>query len=67
MDHNTPGSSFHGVLKARILEWVAISLSRGSPQPRDQTVRIEGRFFTTSANWEALEVVYIKINKQINK
>ena len=27
----------HGVLQARILEWVAFSLSRGSSQPRDQT------------------------------
>ena len=33
----TPGSSVHGILQARILEWVAISSSRGSSQPRDQT------------------------------
>ena len=32
-----PGSSAHGILQARILEWVAISFSRGSSQPRDQT------------------------------
>ena len=32
-----PGSSVHGILQARILEWVAISSSRGSFQPRDQT------------------------------
>ena len=32
-----PGSSVHGVFQARILEWVAISFSRGSSQPRDQT------------------------------
>ena len=31
------GSSVHGILQARILEWVAISSSRGSSQPRDQT------------------------------
>ena len=31
-----PGSSAHGILQARILEWVAISFSRGSSQPRDQ-------------------------------
>ena len=30
-----PGSSVHGILQARILEWVAISFSRGSLQPRD--------------------------------
>ena len=32
-----PGSSVHGILQARILEWVAISSSRGSSQLRDQT------------------------------
>ena len=32
-----PGSSVHGILQARLLEWVAISFSRGSSQPRDQT------------------------------
>ena len=32
-----PGSSLHGILQARILEWVAMSFSRESPQPRDQT------------------------------
>ena len=34
---NPPGSSVHGILKARILEWVAISFSRGSSQPRGRT------------------------------
>jgi len=32
-----PGSSVHGILQARILEWVAIPFSRGSSRPRDQT------------------------------
>ena len=32
-----PGSSVHGMFQARILEWVAMPFSRGSPQPRDQT------------------------------
>ena len=32
-----PGSSVHGILQARILEWVAISFSRGSSRPSDQT------------------------------
>ena len=36
VDDNLPGSSDHGILQARILEWVAISSSRGSFQPRDQ-------------------------------
>ena len=38
MDHNgPPGSSMHGILQARILEWVVISSSRGASQPRDRT------------------------------
>ena len=37
LDCSLPGSSVHGILLARILEWVAISSSRGSSQPRDQT------------------------------
>ena len=37
MDHSPPGSSVHGILQARILEWVAISSSRGSSWPRDRT------------------------------
>ena len=37
MDYSPPGSSVHGILQARILEWVPISFSRGSSQPRDQT------------------------------
>ena len=45
MDCSLPGSSLHGILQARILEWVAISFSRGSSRPRDQTwvSRILGR------------------------
>ena len=43
-----PGSSVHGILQVRILEWVAIPFSRGYSQPRDQTrvSHIAGRFFT---------------------
>ena len=37
MDCSLPGFSVHGILQARVLEWVAISFSRGSSQPRDQT------------------------------
>ena len=37
MDCSPPGSSVHGILQARILEWVAISFSRGYSQPRDRT------------------------------
>ena len=37
MDYSPPVSSVHGISQARILEWVAISFSRGSPWPRDWT------------------------------
>ena len=37
MDCSPPGSSVHGVLQARILEWVAMPSSSRSSQPRDQT------------------------------
>ena len=37
MDGRPPGSSVHGILQARILEWVAISFFSGSFQPRDWT------------------------------
>ena len=37
MDFSLPGSSVHVFLQAKILEWVAISSSRGSSQPRDRT------------------------------
>ena len=42
------GSSVHGILQTRILEWVPMPSFRGSSQPRDQTQvsRIAGRFFT---------------------
>jgi len=37
MDCNLPGFSIHGISQAKIMEWVAISFSRGSFHPRDQT------------------------------
>ena len=51
MDCSPLGFSVHGILQARILEWVAVSFSKESSQPRDQTQvsRIVGRFFTI---WE---------------
>ena len=50
MDCSPPGSSVHGISQARILEWVAISFSRWSSQPRDRASVssvsfIAGRFF----------------------
>ena len=55
LDCTPPGSSLHGILQARILEWVAIPFSRGSSWPRDptQVSHISGRFFTIWAIREA--------------
>ena len=52
MDCSPPGSSVHGILQARILEWVAMPSSRGSSPPRDRTCIYFGScvaasFFTT--------------------
>ena len=58
VDHSPPGSPVHGILQARILEWGAISSSRGSSWCRDgtQVSCIAGRFFmilaTRKAPWE---------------
>ena len=45
MDCCSPGSSVHGILQARILEWVAIPFSRVSSPPRDGT-------------WECEQILY---------
>ena len=52
-----PGSSVHGILQARILEWAAVPFSRRYSQPRDQTQisYIVSEFFTVWANMEALK------------
>ena len=49
MDCSLPGSSVHGILQARTVEWVAIPFFRGSPGPRDKThvSCIAGGLFTT--------------------
>ena len=51
VDCSPPGFSVHGILQARILEWIAIPFSRGSSQPGDriQVSCIAGRFFTVWA------------------
>ena len=54
---NSMDYTVHGILQARILEWVAFAFSRGSSQPRDQiqVSLIAGRFFTSWATKEAQE------------
>ena len=48
MDCSLPGFSLHGILQARVLEWVAISFSRGSSRPRD--FLLQGIFPTQGSN-----------------
>ena len=58
MDCSPPGSSVHGILQARILEWVASPFSRGSSWPRGRTrvCHIAGRFFTVWATRETKSI-----------
>ena len=54
MNYIPPGFSVHGVLQARILEWIAISFSRGSSQPRDWTCVLDGQNNIFPQMWEIL-------------
>ena len=66
MHCSLPGSSVHGMLQARTLEWVDIPFSKGSCQPRDQTwvSCIAGRFCTICAIKEAKKKkIAIKVSK----
>ena len=59
MDYSPPGFSLHGILQARILEWVAIPFSRRSSQPREKTrvSCIAGIFFTIWTTREAQDIL----------
>ena len=61
MDCSLPGSSVHGILQARILEWVAISSSGASYWPKDWThiSCFAGGFFYHWVTWEALWDLYL--------
>ena len=67
VDCSLPGSSVHGILQARILEWVAISFSRGSSWPRDQTQVscIAGSFFTIWATREVPTLQYLPLKTSL--
>ena len=72
IDCSSPGSSVHGILQARILERVAKPSSRGPSGPRDRThvyyiSCVAGKFFTTSATWEAQHATTNMQGSQINK
>ena len=62
MDCSPPGSSVHGILQARILEWVATSSSKGSSRPRDQNCvsYIGRRILYQWTAWEANIHTHIK-------
>ena len=66
MNFSLPNLSVHGILQARILEWIAMPFSRGSSRPRNQTrivslslLHWEAVSFTTNATWEASK--YLRI------
>ena len=63
MDCSPLDSSIHGIFQARVLMWIAISFSRGSSWPRDQTrvSCIAGRHFTIWATREALSMEHLDI------
>ena len=68
MNCSPPGFSVHGITQARTLEWVAISYSKASSQPRDQTCvfcvsRIGRKILYYCATWEAC---LLRIFKRIN-
>ena len=55
LDCSSPGSSIHGIIQTRVLEWIAMPSSRGSSQARDRTlvlyVSCIGRWVISSATW----------------
>ena len=60
MDCSLPGSSVHGILQARILDWIAISSFRDLPDPGIEhkspvSPALAGRFFTSVSPGESLE------------
>ena len=59
-DCNPPGTSVHGILQARILEWVAFPFSRRSSWPRAQVSWIAARLFTI---WDTQEVKWRHIER----
>ena len=61
IDCSMPGSSVHGIFQARILEWVAISSSRGSSRPKDWTwVSCNGRW--TPYHWIIWEFPFVSVS-----
>jgi len=60
-NHSLPGSSVHGILQARILEWVSCPIPGDLPDPGIEpepitSLALKAGFFTTNATWEALSI-----------
>ena len=69
MDCSLPGSSVHGVLQARILEWVALQGNLCNPGIKRTSLTssaVAGGFFTTSTTWDVLLVVAMFYNGEGN-
>ena len=63
MDYSLPGSSVHGILQARILNWVAMFFSSGSSWPRNRNFIsciscVAGRFFTVALAYETRKIFF---------
>ena len=72
MDSSLPGSPLHGIFQARILEWVAISFSQISSQPRDGNhvswvCCVAGGFFTTVPPRKPINRLYSSIKYKVQK
>ena len=70
VDGSPPGSSVHGILQARVLEWGAMPSSGGSSPPRDWTHTscvscVAGRFFTTELSGKPILLFYFIIYMEI--
>ena len=66
-----PGSSVHGILQARILQWVAIPppgvlADPGIKPMSPESPELAGEFFTTSAVWEAQRLLYGGLNETMD-
>ena len=78
MDSSPPGSSVHRILQARILEWVAISFSRGLPHPGIEPISLaspaqQTDFFTTEPPGKPKgllrglnDITHVKVSTQLN-
>ena len=64
MDCSLPGSPIHGILQARMLEWVSVPFSRDLPDPgiEPRSPTLAGVFFTTNTTWEVLIIIIWHLN-----